>query len=260
MSFIHGWRSLPSFRSDGKADTTVSVIIPFRNEAGNIEGAVNRIPQMGKHTEILFVDGNSTDGTVEKIEEMMKRYKGEKDIKLIHQGGAKGKADAVRKGFAEANGDILMILDGDLTVPPEDLPKFYLALAEGKGEFVNGSRLVYVMEKQAMRSLNILGNKVFSWIFTWLLEQRIKDTLCGTKVLFTKDYIKIEKGRDFFGDFDPFGDFDLIFGAAKLNLKIVEMPIRYKARVYGDIKIRRFKHGWLLLKMSFVALRKLKFY
>ena len=236
-----------------------SVIVPCRNEAGNIEGAVTRIPQMGKYTEIIFVDGSSTDGTVEKIEEMINKYEGKKHIKLIHQGEAKGKGDAVRKGFAEAKGDILMILDADLTVPPEDLPKFYLALAEGKGEFINGSRLVYLMEKQAMRSLNILGNKVFSWIFTWILEQRIKDTLCGTKVLFRKDYLRIAEGRDFFGDFDPFGDFDLLFGASKLNLKIVELPVRYKARVYGDIKIQRFKHGWLLLKMSLLALRKLKF-
>lgn len=164
----------------------------------------------------------------------------------------------MRKGFAAAQNDILMILDSDLTVPPEDLPKFYQALTEGRGEFINGTRLVYPMEKQAMRTLNIMGNKVFSWIFTWLLGQRIKDTLCGTKVLFREDYLRIAAGRSYFGDFDPFGDFDLLFGAAKLNLKIVEVPIRYRARVYGDIKIDRFRHGWLLLKMCIVALRKLK--
>lgn len=259
-------------------DYSCSVIIPCRNEAGNIEDAVKRTPPMGKHTELIFVDGYSTDGTVEKIEELMKRYKGKKDIKLIHQIPREnpkdkhldtppnkmlrlGKGDAVRKGFDAASGEILMILDADLSVTPEDLPKFYMAMAEGKGEFINGSRMVYQMETQAMRTLNILGNKMFSLIFTWLLEQPIpiRDTLCGTKVLFKKDYLKIKEGRKFFGDFDPYGDFDLLLGAAKLNLKIVEMPIRYRERVYGDIKISRFKHGWLLLKMSLFAAKKMKF-
>jgi len=239
-------------------DYSCSVIIPCKDEAGNIEAAVERTPKMGNHTELIFVDGNSIDGTVEKIEEMIKRYKGNKDIKLIHQGAGKGKGDAVRKGFAAASGDILLILDSDLTVPPEDLPKFHLAIAEGNGEFINGTRLVYQMEKQAMRYLNLIANKLFSWIFTWLLEQRIKDTLCGTKALRKKDYEKIAKNRAFFGDFDPFGDFDLLFGAAKLNLKMAEIPIRYRERVYGSTKISRFKHGWLLLKMCVVAFRKLK--
>ncbi|MDI6792157.1 MAG: glycosyltransferase [bacterium] len=241
-----------------RKDYSSSVIIPCKDEAGNIEAAVERTPEMGKHTELIFVDGNSIDSTVEKIEEMIAKYKGKKDIKLIHQGLGKGKGDAVRKGFAAAAGDIFFILDSDLTVPPEDLPKFYLALTEGNGEFINGTRLVYQMEKQAMRHLNLIANKLFSLIFTWLLEQRIKDTLCGTKVLFRRDYEKIAQNRNFFGDFDPFGDFDLLFGAAKLNLKIVEIPIRYRERTYGEIKISRFSHGWLLLKMCGIAFRKLK--
>lgn len=271
-------KEIPSIPYGNANDYKVSVIIPCRNEKGNIQGGVERVPHMGKHTEIIFIDGNSTDGTVEKIEEMIDKYRGTKDIKLIHQipkdisdkaleGDLKtppnkmlklGKGDAVRKGFDAATGDILMILDSDLTVPPEDLPKFYLAIAEGRGEFINGTRLVYQMEEQAMRTLNLLGNKFFSRLFTWLLEQRIKDTLCGTKVLLKKDYEKIKEGRAFFGDFDPFGDFDLLFGAAKLNLKIVEVPIRYRQRTYGDIKIERFKHGMILLKMSFIAFKKLK--
>jgi len=237
-----------------------SIIIPCKNEAGNIRGAVERTPCIGSHTELIFVDGNSTDGTVEKIEEMIAEHKGKKDITVIHQGHGKGKGDAVRKGFAAAKGDILMILDSDLTVPPEELPRFYLAIAEGRGDFVNGSRLVYQMEKDAMRFLNLLGNKFFSLAFTWLLEQPIKDTLCGTKVLFRKDYERIAANRHYFGDFDPFGDFDLLFGAAKLNMKIVEMPVHYKDRVYGDIKIRRFYHGLLLLRMSVLAFFKLKLF
>jgi glycosyltransferase involved in cell wall biosynthesis len=171
----------------------------------------------------------------------------------------RGKGDAVRKGFDSASGDILMILDADLTVKPEDLPKFYDAMANGDGEFINGCRLVYQMEDKAMRILNIFGNKFFSVMFSWLLEQRIKDTLCGTKVLFKSDYEKIKANRKFFGDFDPFGDFDLLFGASKLNLKIIDLPIHYQARVYGETNISRFKHGWLLLQMCFFAMKKIKF-
>jgi hypothetical protein len=139
-----------------------------------------------------------------------------------------------------------MILDADLTMPPEDLPKFYDALASEKGEFINGSRLVYPMEEEAMRFLNLLGNKFFSMAFSWLLGDRIKDTLCGTKALFRRDYERIAANRSYFGDFDPFGDFDLLFGASKLNLKILEVPIRYQERTYGTTNIRRFQHGWLL--------------
>lgn len=229
---------------------SVSVVVPCKNERGNIADIVTRVPEMGSSTEILFVDGNSTDGTVEEIERHLSRRPG---TRLIHQGAGKGKGDAVRKGFAAATGDILMILDADLTVPPEELPKFYLAIAEGKGEFINGSRLVYPMEGAAMRFLNAMGNKAFGVILSNIIEQSLKDTLCGTKVLFRRDYERIAANRAFFGDFDPFGDFDLLFGAAKANLKIVELPVRYRARTYGDTKIHRFRHGALLAKMSTYA-------
>lgn len=239
-------------------DYTCSVIIPCRNEFGNIKGVITRIPAMGKHTELIFIDGCSTDNTVDEIQRLMKIYS-DKDIKLIRQGVVNGKGDAVRKGFAAASGDVLMILDADLTVPPEYLPKFFSALVEGKGEFINGSRLVYQKEKMSMRFLNLIGNKFFSLLFSYLLDQRFKDTLCGTKVLFKRDYEKIKAGRSFFGEFDPFGDFDLIFGATKLNLKIVEIPIRYHERKYGETNISRFRHGLLLLKMSLIAMMRLKF-
>jgi SAM-dependent methyltransferase len=241
-----------------KDQYSVSVLIPARNESGNIENAILRMPKLGKHTEILFVEGNSTDDTWAKIQEIQKKYAATHDIKIAQQDG-KGKADAVRKGFGIATSDILMILDADLTVPPEDLPKFYDAIASGKGGFINGSRLVYQMEKDAMRFLNLLGNKFFSQAFTWLLDQRFKDTLCGTKVIFREDYYKLVKNRKFFGDFDPFGDFDLIFGAHKLNLKIIEIPIRYRERTYGETNISRFKHGVILLRMCVFAARKIKF-
>jgi len=250
---------------------SVSVVVPCRNERGNVRAAVERTPEMGTHTEIIFVDGNSNDGTVEAIEEVIAEYAGRRDVKLIHQvvpGSADGaghgkmlklgKGDAVRKGFAAARGEVLMILDSDLTVPPEELPKFYAALSERRGEFINGTRLVYPMEKEAMRFLNKIANRAFGILFTWLCGQRLKDTLCGTKVLLKRDYERIVAGRAFFGDFDPFGDFDLLFGASKQNLRIVEVPVRYRERTYGEVKIRRFLHGLLLLRMSAIALRKLK--
>jgi len=245
----------PLKRKDQKAFST-SIITPSKNENGNIDQAIQRIPAICENQEIIFVEGNSTDGTKEEIERAITAYP-DKHIRLLVQDG-KGKGDAVRKGFDEAKGDILMILDADLTVPPEDLPKFYVALTENHGEFINGCRLVYPMEKQAMRVLNLLGNKFFSLMFTWILNQRFKDTLCGTKALFKKDYKKIKKSRSYFGEFDPFGDFDLIFGAVKQNLKVVEIPIRYRERTYGSTNISRFAHGWLLLKMTVFAYKKIK--
>jgi len=235
---------------------STSIIIPCRNEKGNIESAIERLPHFGRHQEIVFVDGHSTDGTVEEIQRAIDRYHNH-DIHLLIQDG-RGKGDAVRKGFAHATGDILMILDADLTVPPEDLPKFYDAIATGKGEFINGCRLVYPMEDEAMRFLNLLANKFFSLVFSWLLNQPIKDTLCGTKVILKEDYEKLAANRNYFGEFDPFGDFDLILGASKLNLKFIEIPIRYRERTYGTTNISRFKHGLMLLGMTLFAFRKLK--
>lgn len=236
----------------------VSIVCPCRNEKGNIREAVRRTPVMGPRTELIFVDGNSSDGTVEEIQAVMAEYQGPLELRLIHQGDGKGKGSAVRKGFAAARHELLMILDSDLTVPPEDLPKFYKAWVTQKGELINGVRLVYPMEGEAMRFLNLLGNKFFSAALSWLLEQPIKDSLCGTKVLHRKDYQRIEDNRAFFGDFDPFGDFDLLFGAARLNMKIVDLPVRYRARTYGDTKISRFTHGFLLLKMTAFGFYKLR--
>jgi ubiquinone/menaquinone biosynthesis C-methylase UbiE len=248
-------RSIKHQKSD--RDYTVSVVIPARNEEGNIEGLLNRTPELGKGTEIIFVEGHSLDNTYQKIQECLMAHP-QRNAKLFQQTG-KGKGDAVRLGFEHAEGDILMILDADLSVPPEDLGLFYHALAAGKGEFINGVRLIYPMEDQAMRYLNLLGNKFFSMAFSWLLGQPVKDTLCGTKVLFKDDYLRIAENRTYFGDFDPFGDFDLLFGAAKQNLKIIDLPIRYRQRTYGQTNIQRFRHGFLLLRMVLIAAIKLKF-
>jgi len=235
----------------------VSVLIPARNEAGNIKSIFERTPQMGRETELVFVEGHSKDDTYAVIEREIASNPSTHSL-LLRQTGI-GKADAVRAGFAQARGDILMILDADLTVPPEDLPRFYEALVSGTGEFINGVRLVYPMEKEAMRTLNFLGNKFFSLAFSWLLGQPIKDTLCGTKVIWKSDYEKIAANRSYFGDFDPFGDYDLIFGAARLNLKIIDLPIRYRERTYGSTNISRWKHGVLLLRMVAFAARRIKF-
>jgi SAM-dependent methyltransferase len=235
----------------------VSVVVTARNEAGNIDEIFRRTPEMGAGTELIFVEGHSSDDTYGAIERAIAANP-QRDCKLLRQPG-KGKGDAVRAGFAAATGDVLMILDADMTVPPEDLPRFYDALVGGRAEFVNGVRLVYPMADRAMRFLNMLGNKFFSLAFSWVLGQPVKDTLCGTKVLRREDYERIAAGRDYFGDFDPFGDFDLLFGAARLNLKIVDLPVRYGARTYGTTNISRFRHGLLLLHMFRFATRRLKF-
>ena len=236
---------------------SVSVVIAARNEAGNIKSIFERVLAMGSGTEIVFVEGHSRNNTYEAIEAEIPLHPSTPSL-LFRQPGI-GKADAIRLGFEKSTGDILMILDADLTVPPEDLPRFYDAIVSGKGEFINGVRLVYPMEKEAMRTLNFIGNKLFSMAFSWLLGQPIKDTLCGTKVMWREDYDKISANRSYFGDFDPFGDFDLIFGAAKLNRRIVDLPIRYRERTYGTTNISRWKHGVLLLRMVAFAARRIKF-
>lgn len=236
---------------------TVSVIIPARNESGNIEAAIERTPEMGYSTEIVFVEGNSKDGTWETIQACIKKYP-ERTIKAYQQTG-KGKGDAMRLGYEKAAGDIFMILDADLTVPPEDLTKFFSAIQQGHCEFVNGVRLVYPLEDEAMRFLNMCGNKFFSVLFSWLLGTEIKDTLCGTKVFSRSHYELISANRSYFGNFDPFGDFDLIFGAAKLNLKICDLPVRYQSRTYGETQIDRWRDGFLLIRMAIIAARKVKF-
>ncbi len=235
----------------------VSVIVPARNEAGNIPKVFERLPRMGRETEIVFVEGGSSDDTWEVIAREIAAHPEWRCQR--HRQRGKGKGDAVRLGFARATGEVLMILDADLTVPPETLPRFYEALYRRRGEFINGVRLVYPMEKQAMQFLNLLGNKFFGLAFSWLLGQPVRDTLCGTKVLWKADYERIAANRAYFGEFDPFGDFDLLFGAARLNLKIIDLPIRYRERTYGSTNIDRWRHGLLLLRMVLFAASRIKF-
>lgn len=239
------------------AEYSVSVVVPARNEKGNVEELVKRVPEMGRGTEIVFVENDSTDGTFEEIQRVMQVYRGKKQISLTRTSGT-GKVGAVSAGFESAAGDILMILDADMTVEPEDLPRFYEVLAARQAEYAHGSRLVYPMQKEAMRLLNLLGNKMFSLIFSWLLKARVKDTLCGTKVLWASDYKRLAAQRDYFGRLDRWGDFDLIFGAHRLGLKMVEIPIHYHPRLYGRSNMKAITHGWQLLRMCFLAFRRLE--
>jgi len=251
LCFTVGIIARPKPKPDPACQYRCSVVIPARNEAGNILDAVQRTPEMGQGTEIIFIEGHSTDDTWGEIQRVAAKNP-LRNIKILKQ-QSRGKAGAVREAFAAATGDLLFILDADLTVPPEELPKFYEAVRSGKAE------LVYPMEEQAMQFLNMVANKAFSLAFSWLLGQKIKDTLCGTKVLFRADYEAIARNRAYFGEFDPFGDFDLLFGAAKLNLRVVDLPIRYRARTYGETNISRWSNGWLLLRMVGFAARRLKF-
>jgi len=246
----------PGFNAEPKP-LSCSVLIPAKNERGNIRPAIQRTPKMGPRTEIIFVEGGSQDGTREEILRAIEDEPSPCELRFVAQPGH-GKGDAVRAGFAAASGDVFMILDADLTVMPEDLPRFYLALAEGRGEFINGCRLVYQQEDQAMRLLNLMANKFFGAAFSYVLNQRLKDTLCGTKVLRRDAYQRIDDNRHLFGDFDPFGDFDLLFGASHLGLRIVEIPVRYKARTYGATQINRFRNGMTLFHMLGVAIQHFK--
>ena len=260
LSLMWGLVARPSptrFPGGRASRPSTSVIIPCRNEAGHVRSLVARLPDLGPNAEFLFVEGHSTDDTLAVLRQVLAENP-TRPLRLLKQEGH-GKGDAVRLGFARARGEVVLILDSDMGVAPEDVPKFVDALVRGKGEMVNGSRMVYPMEGEAMRFLNLLANKAFAFLFSWVLGQQVRDTLCGTKALYREDYERIAANRAFFGDFDPFGDFDLLFGAARLNLEIVDVAVRYHERRYGQTNISRFRHGWLLLRMSLFAARKLKF-
>jgi SAM-dependent methyltransferase len=260
LSLMYGIIARPAphrFRSFHTSLPSTSVIIPCRNEAGHIPDLVRRLPKLGPNSEFVFIEGNSRDDTEAVIRKAIAENP-DRPFRLLKQTG-KGKGDAVRLGFAHARGEVVLILDSDMGVAPEDVPKFVEALVRGKGELVNGSRLVYPMEGRAMRFLNLLANKFFALLFSWILGQQIRDTLCGTKALYREDYERIARNRGYFGDFDPFGDFDLLFGAARLSFRITDVAVRYHERQYGETNISRFRHGLLLLRMSWFAARKLKF-
>jgi len=235
----------------------ISCVIPARNERGNIENALRRLPDLGCSIEVIFVEGHSSDGTWEEILRVAALYRERFRIVTLQQSG-KGKADAVRLGFAHATEPLLTILDADLTMPPEMLSRFFRAYCEGHGDFINGSRLVYPMEGEAMRFLNRLGNIFFAKCLSWVLDVRLGDSLCGTKLLTRADYQRILAWRGDFGDFDPFGDFELLFPSAVLGLGTADIPVRYLARTYGSTNINRFRHGLQLLRMTSIGFFRIK--
>ena len=247
----------PAPRPRNRAEISVSVVVPCRNERDNIEPAVRRIPEMGRHTEIIFCDDHSTDGTGDEVRRLQQSFP-RRDIRLL-EGPGICKAENVWTGFRAARGDVLMILDGDLAVMPEELPYFFDALVEGTGEFINGSRLVYPMQRGAMKGANLIGNKLFSLVFSFLLDQRIKDTLCGTKVLWRKDWQRIERLLGTWGVQDLWGDYELLFGSSLLQLSIRDLPVHYQERIHGVTKMRRvFANGLRMLRMCWAAWWKLK--
>jgi glycosyltransferase involved in cell wall biosynthesis len=246
--------------STARERPSLSIVIPARNERGNVENALRRMPQFGAPVEVIFVEGHSSDGTWEEIQRVVAEWTGRNGWQILaYQQAGRGKADAVRLGFSKARGDLLTILDADLTMPPEKLTRFYDAYCEGAADFVNGTRLVYPMEGEAMRFLNRLGNVFFAKLLSFVLDVRLGDSLCGTKLVSRRDYERFVRWRDDFGDFDPFGDFELLFPAAVLGTGIIDIPVYYRARTYGTTNIRRFRDGAVLFRMSMTGLLRIKF-
>ena len=236
---------------------SLSIVIPCRNEKGNIEPAVQRLPRFAGEVEVIFVEGHSSDGTWDEVQRVVRLYGDRMQLSAVQQSG-KGKSDAVRLGFSKARHELVTILDADLTMPPEMLPRFYQAYCSGHADFINGTRLVYPMEGEAMRFLNRLGNVFFAKALSYVLDARLSDSLCGTKLLRRDDYARMVRWRNDFGDVDPFGDFELLFPAAILGLGIIDVPVYYRARLYGATNIHRFRHGFQLLRMTLIGLFRVK--
>lgn len=236
---------------------SLSIVIPCRNEKGNIEAALRRLPAFPAPVEVIYIEGHSSDGTWQEVQRVVAEYGGRMTLSAYQQTG-KGKSDAVRLGFSKAQHELVTILDADLTMPPEMLPRFYNAYCSGLADFVNGTRLVYPMEGEAMRFLNRLGNEFFARALSYVLDSRLNDSLCGTKLLRRDDYARMVRWRADFGDVDPFGDFELLFPASILGLGIIDVPVYYRARSYGATQIHRFRHGLMLLRMTLIGLFRVK--
>lgn len=224
-----------------------SVIVPVKNEAGNIARIVSSIPTLGQVTEVIIVCGESRDGTWDVLQEELGCYDGPHRIFALKQAGT-SKWDAVRNGFDAATGETLVILDGDLTVAAHELTRFYQQMAPGV--FLNGSRMVFPMEPGAMRRLNHAGNTFFALVCSIIVRSWLTDSLCGTKMLARRDWLAMAKTFPELLQRDPFGDHALLYGAARLGLSIREVPVSYLARTYGTTNISRFSDGWKLFKLA----------
>lgn len=218
-----------------------SIIIPCFNEEGNIAETIKQAPKIGKFTEIIVVDDASTDNSKKIAQTLKKKIR---NLKIVSHKKNQGKGPAVKTGINAAKGDVVIVWDADRTVPANELHLFYEALVNREGAFANGTRMVYPMEKEAMRPLNSIGNALIPYMFSWILENKISDTLCGTKALWKKDAKKIELNKD------RWGDFDLLFGAARLNLKIVEVPVHYRARIAGESKMKTIRYAFSIGKIA----------
>lgn len=238
----------------------LSVVIPARNEEENLVTIIDEIQKMEDiPLEIIFVEGHSQDKTWDVIQNNLTKYKDKPllDVKGFQQTGV-GKNDAVKLGFENCTGEVITILDADKTVDPAELYKFYTAYRDGKGDFINGCRLVYPMETEAMRFLNLLGNAFFAKTVGHVSSLNISDSLCGTKMMAKKDHDRLIEWRKDFGDIDPFGDFDLLLFAGVVGLGSVDISIRYRSRTYGSTQISRFIHGFKLLQIVVYSFFKVK--
>ncbi len=223
-----------------------SIIIPAKNEEKNLKPLLNQIPELEEDHEIILAIGDSEDKTYEVAKEIKEARCWPFEVKVIKQTG-KGKANAVWEAVEEASKEVIIILDADISVNPETIVQFNSVIDTGKASFVNGTRLIYGMESGAMRIVNNLGNRIFQYIVSIIIGQKITDSLCGTKVFFRKDFNKIKLWKELVQMKDPFGDFDMIFTAGYFGLKILEIPVRYQARVYGVTQIKRFRDGYKLI-------------
>lgn len=229
-----------------------TIIVPAKNEEGNLNELINRIPYLGNNVEVIISCGISNDNTLG----MAKSLKSDNFIIKVIEQTSKGKANAVWEACEQSSNDLIAILDADLSVDPEELSSFFELIETKKCDFVNGTRLIYSMEKGSMRFINNFGNRLFQYVVSKIIRLPLTDSLCGTKVFKKNLYEKIKKWQSVVKIKDPFGDFDLLFAAAYSSQKIVEYPIHYRARKYGTTQIRRFKDGFKLIKYLSVSFYK----
>tara|TARA_B110000977_G_scaffold125183_1_gene160299 strand:+ start:1495 stop:2904 length:1410 start_codon:yes stop_codon:yes gene_type:complete len=243
-----------NYQAEGKK---ISFIIPCKNEGGNIKFFYEKIINSTINAEFLFGNDNSSDNTLDEIKKLQQAIPN-KEIK-IYDGPGVCKSENVYKGINLASGEIILIYDADLTVSFDDLVNSINLLLKTDADFINCTRMIMPQQKNAMKFLNFYGNLFFAFLFSILFKQKITDTLCGTKIFFKKDWEQIKKYNNTWGAKDLWGDFDLLLGAYKNNLKIVENPISYTDRKEDETKMTGIiKNSIRMLIITFVAYYKLR--